>query len=76
MKLAIIGAVMGATLIGALPASAEVVVRAGDSGVVVHRHVDHGHHYGWRNHYASCRTVTVRTHRDNGTVVIRKRRVC
>ncbi|MBI1203507.1 MAG: hypothetical protein GC182_13450 [Rhodopseudomonas sp.] len=76
MKIAIIGAVVGAALLSALPASAEVVVHAGGNGVVVREHVDHGHHYGWRHHRASCRTVTVRTHRANGTVVVRKRTVC
>lgn len=80
MKIWIAGAVLGATLIGVMPASAEVVVRAGGNGVVVREgyrhHYDRGHHYGWRNHRASCRTVTVRRHRPNGTLVVTKRRVC
>ena len=81
MKTWIVGAIMGVAVIGAVvPASAEVVVRAGGNGVVVRdgyrHHYDRGHHYGWRNHRASCRTVTVRRHRPNGSVVITKRRVC
>lgn len=75
MKALIIGAALVAT-VAAIPASAEVVVRTGGNGVVVREHVNRGHHYGWRNHRVSCRTVTVRRHRPNGSVVITKRRVC
>jgi len=75
MRALVLGAAFVAAL-AAVPASAEVVVRAGGNGVVVREHVDRGHHHGWRNHRASCRTVTVRKHRPNGTVVITKRRVC
>src|SRR3569833_3630395 len=75
MKAWIGGAVLGVALVGvALPASALVVVRSGGERVVVREgyrhHYDRGHHYGWRNRYASCRTVTVRRHRPNGTVVV------
>jgi hypothetical protein len=78
----IVGAALGVSLIAvAMPASAEVVVRAGGNGVVVREgyrpHYDRGRHYGWRNHRASaCRTVTVRRHRPDGSVVITKRREC
>jgi hypothetical protein len=83
MKILLIGAAIGATLIGALPAAAQVTVRAGSDGVVIRQHTDRGHHYGyrnrhhgWRRHHASCKTVTVKTRRANGTVVVRKRTVC
>jgi hypothetical protein len=35
MKLLVLSAVIGATLFAALPASAEIVVRAGENGVAV-----------------------------------------
>lgn len=84
MKLLIIGAAIGATLIGALPAAAQVVIRERGDIVIDRdngwrgRHYGwyRGHHYGWRNHYADCRTVRVRTRLPNGDVVIRTRRVC
>jgi hypothetical protein len=65
---------MGALLLAALPASAEVVVRERDNGIVV-RH-DRGHHYGWRNHRAECQTVRVRTRLPNGDVVVKTRSSC
>jgi hypothetical protein len=78
MKLLIIGAAAAATLFAALPASAEVVVRSPGGAVVVggHRHYDHGYHHGWRRHHADCRVVKVRTHRPDGSVVVRTRRTC
>ncbi len=42
MKFAIMGTVIAATVIGALPASAEVVVRTGGSGIAVQER-----HHGW-----------------------------
>ena len=45
MKFAIMGVVLAATVMNALPASAEVVIRAGEGGVAVgERH----HDRGWR----------------------------
>jgi hypothetical protein len=73
MKFAILGAVIAATVLGALPASAEVVVRAGGNGIAVgERH----HNEGWRNHHAECRTVRTRTVTPSGRVIIKTRRSC
>jgi hypothetical protein len=69
MKAVILGVAMGALVLGALPASAEVVVRGTHHGVVV-KHVDR-HHY--RHH---CRTVKVKTRLPNGNVIIKTRRKC
>lgn len=85
MKLLVIGAVLGATLLGALPAMAQMTVRAGPNGVVVRDSGDRGYNrgydrdrsrYRYRSHRASCRTVTTRRHRANGSVVVTTRRVC
>jgi hypothetical protein len=61
-------------------AQADVNVRIGTT------HHDNGNHYGWRHRgyrsnaavvvHPGCRTVVTRTHRANGTVVIRKHRRC
>lgn len=81
MKLFVLSAVIGATLLGALPASAQIVIgeRHRDDTVVV-RHGDRGHHYGWRHNWrrahADCRTVRVRTRLPNGNVIIKTRRSC
>jgi hypothetical protein len=59
-------------------ANAQVSIRAGDNGVGVRigepyrTYHPHYHVYG----RADCRTVTVRKHRPNGTVVVTKTRVC
>jgi hypothetical protein len=79
MKLLVLGAVLAATVMGALPASAEIVVR-GD-GVVVRQHSDNGRHEGWRHegwrhHHAECREVRVKTRLANGTVIYKTRRSC
>lgn len=76
MKLAIMGAVIAATVIGALPASAEVVVRAGPAGVSVGERHDGWRHRQWRRHYADCRTVRTRTVTPSGRVIIKTRRSC
>lgn len=87
MKFAIMGAVIAATFIGALPASAEVVVRAGGNGIAVqerhhgweqgrHHGWEQGRHRGWRNHHAQCRTVRSRTVTPGGRVIIKTRRSC
>jgi Ni/Co efflux regulator RcnB len=83
MKLFVLSAVIGATLLGALPASAQIVIRDRDDAVVV-RHMDRGRHEGWnrgrhegwRNHHADCRVVRVRTRLANGDVIVRSRRTC
>ncbi|MCX7297149.1 MAG: hypothetical protein NTU64_09780 [Hyphomicrobiales bacterium] len=76
MKFAIMGAVLAATVISALPASAEVVIRAGESGVAVgERHRD-SRHNNWRRHHAECRTVRTRTVTPSGRVIIKTRRTC
>jgi hypothetical protein len=69
MKAVILGAAIGALVLGALPASAEVVVRGGHHGVVV-KHVDRHHHH----HH--CRTVRTKTRLPNGHVIVKTRRVC
>jgi hypothetical protein len=73
MRLAILGAVIGATVLGTLPASAEVVIRDRDDAVVVHKDV---HHPRWWHHHAECRTIKVRKHLPNGNVIIKTRHVC
>jgi len=75
MRMVVLGAAVGAMLIGTVPVSAQVVVRDRDD-VVVREHVDHGHHYGWYRHHAECRTVRVKTRLPNGNVVIKTRRDC
>ena len=76
LKFAIMGAVLAATVISALPASAEVVIRAGESGVAVgERHRD-SRHNNWRRHHAECRTVRTRTVTPSGRVIIKTRRTC
>lgn len=74
MKAVIMSAAIGALVLAALPASAEVVVRGTHHGVVV-KHVNNGHHYGWRNHH-HCRTVRVKTRLPNGNVIIKTRQRC
>lgn len=87
MKFLVMSAVIAATVIGALPASAQVVVQERDHGarVVVRSHADRGHHYGWRHesrrhdwrrNHADCRVVRVKTRLPNGNVIIKTRRSC
>ena len=76
MRLAILGAVIGATLLGALPASAEVVIRAGEGGVAVHERDGNRHRNDWRRHRAECRVVRERTVTRSGRVIIRTHRTC
>ena len=75
MRMVVLGAALGAVLVGAGPVSAQVVVQDRDN-VVVRDNVGHGHHYGWRHHYAECRTVQVRTRLPNGNVIVKTRREC
>ena len=78
MRMAILGAVIGATLMGTLPVSAQVVIHDSDSdrdrdaAVVVHRH----HHHDWRRDRAECRTVRERVTLANGNVIIKTRHHC
>jgi hypothetical protein len=75
----ILGAAIGATMLGALPASAEVVVRGPGAAVVVGEHHDdwrYRHHRSWRRDHAECRVVRVRTTLPNGNVIIKTRRSC
>lgn len=76
MKLLVLGAVIGAMVVGTLPASAQIVVREHDNRVVVREDADRGRHEGWRRHHADCRVVKVRTHLANGNVIIKTRRTC
>lgn len=83
MKIAIMGAIIAATVISALPASAETVIRAGENGVVVGerhndswRHREYRHHREWRRHRAECRTIRSRTVTPSGRVIIRTRSTC
>jgi hypothetical protein len=75
MRMVVLGAAVGAVLVGAGPVSAQVVVHDRDR-VVVREHVDHGHHYGWRHNHAECRTVHVRTRLPNGDVIVKTRHTC
>lgn len=83
MKMLAYGLACAAVLTFAVPASAQVVIRDGhrDSGVSVRigdgdRHHDRDRDRGWRRSHADCRVIKTRTHRPNGTVVIKTRRVC
>lgn len=77
MRLMILGAAIGATLMGALPALADsVVVRPNGNGVVVREGEGYHHSRNWHRSYASCRTVQVRTRMPNGNVVVKSRRTC
>ena len=77
MKLLVLGAVLGAMVMGSLPASAQIVVQDRDrDSVVIREHSDRGRHEGWRRHHAECKVVKVRTHLSNGNVLIKTRRTC
>ena len=75
MKFFVMSAIIGATVLGVLPASAQGMMRDRDDGVVV-RHMDRDHDRDWRRHHADCRVVRVRTRLANGNVIIRTRRSC
>jgi hypothetical protein len=75
MRMVVLAVAVGLMLVGAGPASAQVIIHDRDD-VVVHRHVDRGHHYGWYRHHAECRTVQVRTKLPNGDVIIKTPRSC
>ena len=76
MRLLVLSVAIAATVLGALPASAEVVIRERGDAVVVRENADRGRHEGWRKHHADCREVRVRTRLSNGTVIFKTRRVC
>jgi hypothetical protein len=79
MKFAIMGAVIAATVITALPASAQVVLRADSNGVAVrerHNGYEQGRHRGYRNHRAECRTIKTRTVTPSGRVIVKTRTRC
>jgi len=75
MKLFVLSAIIGMTVLGTLSASAQIVLRDRDDAVVV-RHVDSGRYEGWRRYHADCREVRVRTRLANGDVIVRTRRTC
>lgn len=83
-KLILSGLACATLLTLAVPASAQVYIGAGDrdrSGVSVRigdgdRYHERRHHRHVRESYADCRVIKTRTHRPNGTVVIKTRRVC
>ena len=74
MRMIVAAAAVTTMVAGAIPASAQVVVR--DRDAVIHRHVDSGYHRGWYKHRADCRVVKVRTRLPNGNVIIKTRRTC
>ncbi|HVZ51737.1 MAG TPA: hypothetical protein VG986_07210 [Pseudolabrys sp.] len=76
MQKSIIGAAIGATLLCALPASAQVVVHESATIGVAHPHRHWHHRHHWRGAYASCTVQHVRTRRKDGTVVVTTRRLC
>lgn len=77
MKLLLIGAAVAATLLTALPATAQIVVRTPGVGVVVgDGHRDYRRNRVVRRHRAECRTVRTRTRLPNGNVIVKTRTVC
>jgi hypothetical protein len=85
-KLLLIAAAVAAVIFAA-PASAQVNIRAGESGVKVrvggpgphvHRHHRVHRHHHVRGHFARghCRSVTSRTVTPGGRVIVKTRRVC
>lgn len=79
MRMVVLCAAVGAALMAAIPASAQVVVRDRDGIVIRNRDHDsrwwHRYH-GWYRHHAECRTVRVRKQLPNGNVVVKTRRSC
>jgi hypothetical protein len=80
MKSLLIVAAAAALLGASVPASAQVVVGAGEHGVRVR--VGDSHHHGWRHRhrdaygYAHCRTVRSKTVTGHGRVIYKTRRIC
>lgn len=81
MRILVLSAAIAATVLGALPASAQIVIQErGDRDRVVVRH-DNGRqegsrHRDWRRDRAECRIVRVKTRLPNGNVIIKTRRSC
>jgi hypothetical protein len=75
-----------ATCLLAAPAFVQPAAAQADVNVRIGSSNNNGHHNGWRHRGyhsnaavvvgSNCRTVVTRTHRANGTVVIRKHRRC
>ncbi len=83
MRLLVLSAAIAATVLGALPASAQIVIqeRGDRDRIVVRERMDNGRHEGrrdnsWRRHRADCRVVRVKTRLPNGNVIIKTRRTC
>jgi hypothetical protein len=78
MKMLAYGLACAALLAVAVPANAQMVVRDGHRDGVSVRIGDNDrhHHYNGRRSHAECKVIKTRTHRPNGTVVIKTRRVC
>jgi hypothetical protein len=86
MKMLAYGLACAAVLTLAVPANAQIRIGDRDSGVSVRigdgdrhhsrHHSRHHHRHYVRDSYAGCRVIKTRTHRPNGTVVIKTRRVC
>jgi hypothetical protein len=78
MKILVLSAAIAATVLGVIPASAQVVIkeRVGGDRVVVRQHTDSGRHHGWRRSHADCRVTKVKTRLPNGNVIIKTRRSC
>ena len=79
MRMVVLCAAVGAALIAAVPASAQVAVRDRDDIVV--RDLDHDsgwwhRDHGWYRHHAECRTVRVRKQLPNGNVIVKTERSC
>jgi len=74
MRLLVLSAAIAATVLGAVPASAEIVVREGGAATAVGH--DRDHDRNWRHHHADCRDVRVRTRGADGRVVFRMRHPC
>ena len=79
MRMVVLCAAVGAALMAAVPASAQVVTRDRDDIVIRDRDHDSGwwhRHHGWYRHHAECRTVRVRKQLPNGNVIVKTQRSC
>ena len=79
MKSLLIAAAATALLAVTVPASAQVVIGAGDHGVRV-RVGEPSHHHGWRHRnaygYGHCRTVREKIVTGHGRVIYKTKRIC
>jgi hypothetical protein len=76
MRLLVLSAAIAATVLGALPASAEVVIRAGEGGVGIHERDGDRDRGEWRRHRAECRVIRERVETPSGRVIVKTRRTC